>query len=277
MNQISPVSRTETSLSSIRSGQQALERRNQELSSGRKARDDGNDKAYVLAKSLSDKLSDLAAVTKDAGTSLGAIEAGTNGLNAISGLLSQMKATASQALSETNPAKLSGLKTQYDELARQIDAVTEDASFESAKLLSSSGTELKAPSVEDARRGNRSVALKGASAGSAALGTPSAGDWAGGADPSADIAAVEKAQENIRTRAAELTAGTQAFTSWQSSARGQSEILARNADSLISADSTRSSAEAAALRNYQKIGRIALANSAQTQEAVLSLFSSGKN
>lgn len=267
---LSPIASTTTALNSIQTNQALADRNFQNLSTGRSVNSlSDNAQAFTLAQGLLERSGTLASVGASIGQGIGALQAASNGLDAISGVVSQLKSLAQQALSSNDPTQQANLQAQFNTLTGQVDSLAADSSYNGVNLIASKPGSVTIPGASSAT----SSTITGAAADSASLGIGAAAGWAGNtANIQASIDALDKATATLRSQAADLGSNASQLKIKADFVQTQGAIATQGADKLTTADIAQAAVNAQAADSYRQLGLAALRNANQSQEAVLGLF-----
>lgn len=265
---IDNVASASTALRSIQTSQSQQDVNLGRLATGRSVNSaSDNAQAFVLAQGLLERSTNLSQVGQGIGQDIGALQAASAGLDAISKVVGQLKAVAQQALSSQDPAQQTQLQAQYNALAGQIDSLAADSSYNGVNLIAPGGAGASAS-------GNF---ISSRPADSASLGVTAAGGWQGNASAiQADLNRLDQATQTLRGQSAELGANVTQLQTQAGFVQSQSAIAQQGAARLTGADIRESAANAQAANTYRQLGQAALRNSAQGQDALLGLFTGGR-
>lgn len=265
---ITTSSAVTAALASIQGNQSIQDRNLQRLTTGRSVNSlSDNATAFSLAQGLTERASALSEVGSNIGQGIGALQAASNGIDAISSVVKQLKGLAVLAQASTDPAQQASLQSQYNTLAGQIDSLAANASYNGINLIAANPGSLTIP-------GASSTTITGAAADSASLGVITASGWSGStAAIQANIDALDQATRTLRNQAADLGGNTASLQITASFVQSQATNAARGADKLTSSDANEAAANAQAANTYRQLGIAALRNANQSQEAVLGIFS----
>ena len=267
---LSPIASATTALNSIQSNQALQDRNFQNLATGRSVNSlSDNAQAFTLAQGLLERSGSLASVGASIGQGIGALQAASNGLDAISGVVGQLKSLAQQALASSDPTQQANLQTQYNTLAGQVDSLAADSSYNGISLIAAKpGT----VTISGSSPGT-STTITGAAADTASLGIGAASGWSGNtANIQASIDSLDKATATLRSQASDLGSNATQLKITADFVQAQGAIATQGATKLTSADIAQAAVNAQAASSYRQLGLAALRNANQSQEAVLGLF-----
>jgi flagellin-like hook-associated protein FlgL len=230
---------------------------------------------YFMAKSLSDRASDISLAKDSMGEGIQALKAADIGVKTINALIGAAKGIATSALSASS-ADIASLKTQYNDILTQINNASDDSFYKGVNLLSSASNTL---SVNLGDNSTLSVSgFLGTAAGlsiSQAIATTGI-DWAIGGLSStsinASIAQLDTAVSTLRTQAQNISSNSNIVTIRQDFANNMISTLTQGADNLTLADMNEEGANMLMLQTRQALGISALSLSAQAAQSVLKLF-----
>jgi flagellin-like hook-associated protein FlgL len=230
---------------------------------------------YFMAKSLSDRASDISLAKDSMGEGIQALKAADIGVKTINALIGAAKGIATSALSASS-ADITSLKTQYNDILTQINNASDDSFYKGVNLLSSATNTL---SVNLGDGSTLSVSgFLGTAAGlsiSQAIATTGI-DWAIGGLSStsinASIAQLDTAVSTLRTQAQNISSNSNIVTIRQDFANNMISTLTQGADNLTLADMNEEGANMLMLQTRQALGISALSLSAQAAQSVLKLF-----
>lgn len=267
---LSPIASTSTALTSIQTNQALQDRNFQRLSSGRSVGSlSDNAQAFSLAQGLLERAGTLSDVGASIGQGVGAIQAASNGLDAISGVVNQLKGLAQQALSTSDPVQQASLQSQYNSLAGQIDSLAADSSYNGVNLIAATPGSVTIAGASP----STTTTISGAAADSASLGISAAAGWSGNpANIQASIDSLAQATTTLRSQSADLGSNATQLRIKADFVQSQGAIAAQGAAKLTAADLNEAAANAQSASTYRQLGLAALRNAAQSQDAVLALF-----
>ncbi len=263
---LSPIASATSALNSIQSNQALQDANLQRLTTGRSVNSPSdNAQAFVLAQGLLDRSATLSDVGASIGQGVGALQAASNGIDAISSVVNQLKGLAQQALSSTDPTQQTNLQNQFNSLAGQIDSLAADSSYNGVNLIAANPGSLTISGA--------GTTITGAAADSASLGIGAAAGWAGStANIQASIDSLNQATATLRSQSADLGDNAAQLQITASFVQSQSAIAADGASKLTSADLATAAANVQSANTYRQLGLAALRNANQSQEAILGLF-----
>jgi len=264
---VSPIASTTSALTSIQTNQ-TLENLNfQSLSTGRSVNSPANAQAFILAQGLLNRSGALSDVGTSIGQGVGAIQAATTGLNAISNVVTQLKALAQQALASTTPTQQTNLQNQYNALVGQVDSLAADSSYNGVSLIAAN------PGSVTISGAGINTTVTGTAADSASLGIGPAAGWSGStANIQTSIASLNQASTTLDNQTANLGDSAAQLKITAAFVQNQSVIASQSAGNLTGTDLATAAANALSANTYRELGLAALRNSTQGQDAILGLF-----
>jgi flagellin-like hook-associated protein FlgL len=253
-----------------------MNRTQMRLSTGKKVNTPmDNPLNYFMAKSLSDRASDISLAKDSMGEGIQALKAADIGVKTINALIGAAKGIATSALSASS-ADIASLKTQYNDILTQINNASDDSFYKGVNLLSSASNTLSV-NLGD----NSTLSVSGFLATATGLSISQAIattgiDWAIGGLSStsitASIAQLDTAVSTLRTQAQNISSNSNIVTIRQDFANNMISTLTQGADNLTLADMNEEGANMLMLQTRQALGISALSLSAQAAQSVLKLF-----
>lgn len=223
--------------------------------------------AYFAAANHRSRATDLAARKDAAGEALQTVQAGNQGITAITKLIEQAKGLAASArgASATERSTLAG---QFDELLTQIDQLAADSGYKGINFLDA-GT----LTVEFNESGSSSLTITGFDATSTGLAVSAAANaWVADTDIDTAVTALDGALSTLRSSAKTLSSNASVITTRQEFTNDIINTLTAGADNLTAADSNEEGANMLALQTRQQLGIVALSLTSQAQQSILRLF-----
>jgi len=276
INDIALTSAMRSNLLSLQSTVDLMNRTQTRLSTGKKVNTPiDNPLNYFMAKSLSDRASDISLAKDSMGEGIQALKAADIGVKTINALIGAAKGIATSALSASS-ADIASLKTQYNDILTQINNASDDSFYKGVNLLSSASNTLSV-NLGD----NSTLSVSGFLATATGLSISQAIattgiDWAIGGLSStsitASIAQLDTAVSTLRTQAQNISSNSNIVTIRQDFANNMISTLTQGADNLTLADMNEEGANMLMLQTRQALGISALSLSAQAAQSVLKLF-----
>ena len=269
---ISKTAGINASLLSVQKVTKAANQAQTALSSGRKVNSaTDNAFAFFVAKSLSGRAGDLAAKKDGIDQGISAIRTATNAIDTIEDFSKQLKGLAEAARS-ASPAERQALTEQFNEVARQIDNVAQDASFGGVNLVSGNdeltvsfdSREASNLTVEGADISGDDLTALGAPGGSLVNATND--------DIDAIISQIDDSIDSLRGQAAQLGTQTAILQERADFTDAQVNELQAGADKLTLADLNEEAALSVAAQTRQQIGINSISIAGNQQRAILDLI-----
>jgi flagellin-like hook-associated protein FlgL len=227
-----------------------------------------NPSAYFLAKSLTDRATTLMGLSDGIASAQSTVEAASNGIMAMQGLLSSAKSLGYAALQSSDPAARQSLAAQFDLLRVQIDSAAQDASYNGVNLLTGSSL-----TVSFNETGSSTMTLSGASLGSSSLGiSATTNDWALDSDINASLSQIGAASSSLETYATRFSANSMVLDARHDFNQSMINTLNTGAANLTASDSNEDGAMLLALQTRQQLAITALSLVQNGQSGVLRLF-----
>jgi flagellin-like hook-associated protein FlgL len=270
LNDISLTAGMRANLLNLQGTVELLNRTQERLSTGKKVNTPmDNPLNYFVAKSLTDRASDISVAKDSMSEGIQTLKAADNGIKAVNALIAAAKGIATSALSATG-SDLTTLQTQYNAIRGQIDNAANDSFYKGVNLLNEDtltvdlgdGSTLSVTGFDSTVAG---TGLSISEAGGSGI------DWAGG-DISNSIDELDAAVATLRTQSQTLSSNVSIVTIRQDFANNMISTLTQGADNLTLADMNEEGANMLMLQTRQALGISALALSAQAAQSVLKLF-----
>lgn len=227
-----------------------------------------NPSAYFLAKSLTDRASSLGTLSDGIASAQSTVNAASNGITAMQGLLDSAKSLGNAALQSSDPTTRQSLAAQFDSLRAQIDSAAQDASYNGVNLLTGSSL-----TVMFNETGSSSMTLSGASLSSSSLGvSTSTNNWALDSDINASLSQIDAAGLSLETYATRFSANNMVLDARNDFNQSMIDTLNTGATNLTASDSNEDGAMLLALQTRQQLAITALSLVQNGQSGVLRLF-----
>ena len=272
MSDITLSASSRNALLSLSNSTDMMARTQSRLTSGQKlASAVDNAVSYFQAKSLNDRAADFTDRKDRIDQGISVIGAALNGASTIEGTLKQMKgivisaATADSATRDT-------LKSQYNDLLKQIDKTAEDSSYNGLSLLTGGGAKLTVQfsDVESAKLTVESKQLNTSEGGLNLQQITGFGSTA--EDLSAMGTKLDTAIATVRSSAAELGGASATLQTRLDFTKSYVSTLQEGGGKMTLADLNEEGANLVALQTRQQIGIQSLSLAGQQQQAILSLL-----
>ncbi len=247
-------------------------RTTQRLATGKRVNTAVDDPAsYFAAASHRNRASDLSARKDAMGEAIQAVQAASQGIDAITKLIEQAKGLAAAARSANTADRLS-LAGQFDDLMTQVDNMATDAGYKGTNFLDSGSL-----TVDFNEDGSSALTITGFDASATGLSIAgAANDWADDTDIAAATTDLDDALNTLRTNGKTLASNSGVVTTRQEFTTNLINTLTTGADNLTAADSNEEGANMLALQTRQQLGVYALQLSNQAQQSILRLFGSSE-
>ena len=270
ISDISLTSGMRSNLVSLQSTVTLLNRTQERLASGRSVNSPlDNATNYFVAKSHSDRASDLSVRKDGMGEAIQTVKSANEGISAITDLIASAKGIAQSALS-AGTAERSTLAVQFNSIRTQIDELAEDSGYKGTNLLDSGTLEVKFN--ED---GSNLLTITGFDASTSSVGldvSAAAAYWTADININAAITDLDDALTELRSQAKTLSSNLNIITTRDSFTQGMINVLTEGATNLTAADTNEEGANMLMLQVRQSLGTTALSLSAQAAQSVLRLF-----
>ena len=243
------------------------------LATGKRVNEPSDDvRAFFLAKSLTDRAGDLLAVKDTIGQDLSAVGGALSGIDSITRLVEQLKATANDAVDQT-AASRAEQAARFDEVRTQLDSLAADVNFDGVKLLAGLPDNLTVPF--DKTSGS-SLTISGVASDSASLGIGSAAvsfnNFATDADIQAAVDALDAAIVTLRSTATGLGSNASVLNTRLDFTQDLADTLEAGAGQLTGADLNQEAANLLSLNIARALAVASLNITNQSQQAILQLF-----
>jgi flagellin len=228
--------------------------------------------AFFAAQSLNSRASDLTGLRDNIDQAISTVEAGINGIDAISELVEQAKGLAVNAKATSDTTERSSLAVQFNSLLTQITSLANDASFGGTNLLKATPDNL---SVNFNESSTSSLTISGvdSTAGTGGINIVAAvANFANDSNINVAITAVNTAITTLRTTASTLGSNASVLQTRLNFTAELSNTLQEGAGKLTLADLNEESANLLALQTRQQLGINSLSLAAQSERSILALF-----
>ena len=303
MSDITLTASMRSNLLSLQNTQSLMDMTQERLSTGKKVNSAiDNPSAYYTAQSLNNRASDLSALLDSMGQAVQTIKAADEAISSITSFAEQAKAVANSALDSSDASEVSAYQDQFNEIRKQITALSEDAGYKGVNLLAKNdlevvfnegrsssititGVEANAEKlgINEAENWNKDLAAK-----KEALDTAKEGDDAGAITTAQEEydEALAAAKEAIKTSIGEVETAISTLRSMASTfgnnysivenrqefTENLINVLTEGADKLTLADMNEESANMLALQTRQQLAINSLSLASQASQSVLKLF-----
>ncbi len=226
--------------------------------------------AFFQARSLSDRVDDLALLKDRIAQGIGTVEAAVRGIQSITDLVNRMKGIALSAKSDDDAANRSRSAVRFNDLHAQLDNLANDASYKGINLINGSPADLRVIFSED---GGSTLTVPGVPSDASGLSiAAAAGNWGADADIDDAINDLDGALASLRSTASSLAADAGLLTMRLDFTRNLISSLKEGAAKLADADLNEDPANPPAPRLRQRPGTIDLSIGRQSRQSILRLF-----
>lgn len=273
MSDISLNASTRTNLLALQKNTALIDRTSLRLSTGKRVNEaTDNVRAFVLAKTLTDRAGDLLSVKDPIGQSLSTVGGALDGIETITRLVEQLKATANDASDQTAAARAEQA-ARFDTIRAQLDSIASDTNFNGISLLAFSPGSL---TVTFDNTSGSSLTISGVASDSQSLGIGDGAvafnNFATDADIQAAIDALDKAVTTLRSTETQLGNNAGVLNTRLDFTQDLANSLETGADKLTGADLNEEAANLLALNVARRLSVNSLTITNQSQQAVLQLF-----
>jgi flagellin-like hook-associated protein FlgL len=260
-----------------------MDKTQERLSTGKKVNSAiDNASSFYQARALTNRASDLDGLLDSMGQGIQTIQAANEGIEAITSFVEQMKSVAQSAYAMEIPAaddtegkaaydaKLAEYAAQFDKIAKEIDAVVKDASYQGINLLKEGTLTVTFNETRSNKfeiKGDNVVAKM-----AIAKAVDGAGKWTDAATVDASIGQISEAIDYLRSYATELGNNYSIIETRQNFTEAMIDVLETGSDKLVLADMNEESANYLALQTRQQLAVNSLALASQSAQSVLGLF-----
>lgn len=261
------------SLSNLQRLQRESEKNSRELSSRKKvekAEDDAE--VFFRARQLVNRATDATERASNLDQQVSKVETALVATETISDLQNQLKGIAAAAASETDQGNLDELASQFNEVAKQIDAVARDASFGGTNLVNGGNQK---SSVQLGPNSNSELTVDAEDLSTTNTGIPTnvTGAQLGNqASREAITQAVDSAASQTRAAEQKLASSVSVSQTRQDFEKEASRIQQEGADKQTDADLNEAAARQVAVQTRTQISTRGLAASGDFERNILSLF-----
>ncbi|MBF0324320.1 flagellin [Magnetospirillum moscoviense] len=276
-----------TNLLTLQKTGDLVNRTNNRLSTGLRVASAVDDAVnYFQGKSLSDRAADLTSRKEGIDQGISSLKSAIGGLEAVEKLLVQMKGVLLSAKSSTAAERVD-LASQFNTLATQLTALSNDASFQGLNLINATGANLKVQFSEKTSAildvggtDNRFSAMVGfTAAGATVIATAVTGLTSGWSAISASVSLfdniiekMDSAVTTVRSNGKTLGTNVALLQTRLDFTKAYVNTLKEGADKLTLADLNEEGANLVSLQTRQQLGIQALSFAGQQDQGILRLF-----
>lgn len=227
--------------------------------------------AFFAAKSLSNRADDLFGLKDNIDQRISTLEAAITGIEAITQLVEQAKGLALTAKATNDATERASLALQFDAIRAQIDNLSNDASYNGTNLISNAPDNMVVTFNENATSSLTVTGIDSSTTG-LSINAPVASFVL---DVFIDIAItqVNDAITTLRTSAATLGSNATVLQARLNFTEDIVNTLEEGSGKLTLADLNEESANALSLETRSQLGLNSLSLAAQSERAILNLFS----
>lgn len=230
-----------------------------------------NAAAFFAAASLSNRADDLLKLKDNIDQGISALAAAINGIEAITELVEQAKGIVATAKATSDVTERASLAAQFNALRAQINSLANDSSFNGTNLISNTPDSLTVFFNED---GSSSLTVAGIDSSTTGLNiTSPIANFILDVFIDLSLAQINIAIVNLRTTAATLGSNSTVLQTRFNFTRDIVNTLEEGAGELTLADLNEESANLLSLQTRQQLGLNSLGLAAQSERAILNLFS----
>ncbi|MDH3701520.1 MAG: flagellin [Alphaproteobacteria bacterium] len=229
--------------------------------------------AFFTSRALSNRADDLSNLKENIDLAVSALQTAITGIESITELVEQAKGLANNAKATGDTSERSSLALQFDQLLGQIDDLANDSSFNGTNLIRATPDNLEVDFNED---GSSDITIIGLDSTTGAAGinvSASGNNFLNTTDINASITQLNSALSSLRTNAATIGSNNTILQSRLNFTQELSNTLEEGAAKLTLADLNEESANLLALQTRQQLGLNSLSLAAQSERAILNLFS----
>lgn len=226
--------------------------------------------AFFQARSLSDRVGDLAILKDHIEQGIGTVETAVQGIESITDLVNRMKNVALSAKSDNDAANRSKSAVRFNGLRAQLDNLANDASYKGINLINGSPADLRVTFGED---GGSTLTVPGVPSDASGLSiAAAAGNWGADADIDSAINDLDNALTTLRSTASSLAADASLLTMRLDFTENLINSLEEGAAKLVNAGLNEDPANLPAPQLRRQPGTIGLSIGRQSEQSILRLF-----
>lgn len=283
VGEINLTSAMRSNLTSLQQTASLLDRTQLRLSTGKKVNSAvDNPTSFFAAKSHETRADLLNGLKDNISEAIQTIKAGDAGVKAISSSLEQLRGLVTQARTALNDTvnsatTLASLTTQYNELVKQVNNLTTDASYKGVNFLSGGTT-----TVNFNENATTKLTVTGFNSSASGLAIQGGTATGSGTLASTDIdttteldnieADINTALATLQSESSKLASNLGILTTRDTFISDQINNLVTGASKLTGADTNEEGANMLALQTRQQLGVTSLSLAAQSLQGVLRLF-----
>jgi flagellin len=228
---------------------------------------------YAIAQNLRSNLAGLGAVKSSLDRAVSTVDVAIAGGQAVSDLLTQMKAKAVAAADPgQDAASRTALQNDFNALRDQIKTITDNAEFNGVNLLKAGGTDVTAI-VNDTGTKTITIAAQNLSLSTGSVLSITAGTtFTTATEAAAVVSAITSSLTAVNASLAKLGTGAQSVSAQRTFADKLSDAIEVGIGNLVDADLAKESARLQSLQVKQQLGIQALSIANQAPNVLLALF-----
>lgn len=256
-----------------------------------------NPSSYFAAQSLNNRSSDLSGLLDGMGQAIQVLKAADEGIKAITSLMQQAQAIATEAKDALNasptatPADVTSYQDAFNEIIHQVQELAKDSGYRGTNLLAgaasntdvvltvnfaedASGTGTTANSLLEIT--GKDFSLTGGPTGTANTGfqlaVAGSASWGSATAAQSSIDLIKEDLTTLRNAAAEFGANLNIIQTRQDFTQNLINVLKEGADKLTVADKNEEGAKLLSLQTTQSLGITSLSLASQAEQSILRLF-----
>ena len=227
---------------------------------------------FFKAQTHRQRAADLATRKDEMGEAVGLVNAGDNGIEAITSLIDAAKALAQSAITAATTTEQASLQTQFNIMLDQITNMATDSSYAGVNLLNGTGETLV---VNFDTAGSKNITLTGFNAeANTGLSISDGANWAVATSTNVTtvITNLDSAKTTLRTQSKTLANNLSIITARQAFTDGIIQTLEDGAGNLVNSDTNEDGTNMLMLQTRQALGITSLSMASEAAQAVLRLF-----
>lgn len=265
-----------SNLLSLQGTQRLLDQTQLRLATGLKVNSAlDNPSAFFAAQSLNNRAGDLTNLLDGMGQAVQTLKAADNGIQAITSLLEQAQAVATEAKDKLNAdtaADVTALGESFDQIIGQINALAGDASYKGTNLLKETATMVVNFSEATTPSSLTITGYDFTTTGGGLSSTTVGGDFGSAAAAQSAIDAIKTDLTALRDAASALGSNLNIIQTRQDFTQNLVNTLKEGADKLTIADKNEEGAKLLSLQTTQQLGITSLSLASQANQSILRLF-----
>lgn len=250
-----------------------------------------NPGSYFAAQSLNNRSSDLSNLLDGMGQAVQVLKAADEGIKAITSLMQQAQAIATEAkdaLNADTAADVTSFNDAFGEIIHQVSELTKDSGYRGTNLLagatSTADVQLTVNFAEDASgtgtTANSLLEISGRDFSTTgyvgtdglSLSVVGTATWANSTDAQSSIDQIKADLDVLRSASAEFGANLNIIQTRLDFTQNLINVLKEGADKLTVADKNEEGAKLLSLQTTQQLGITSLSLASQAEQSILRLF-----